>query len=312
MSLVERALKKIQESRANAAPQLQSGEEPAPVTPTARVQPSGLTVGLAHVAPSELAAPIAPARTVHVDREALRQAQVLPSPQQERLLADEYRHIKRPLIANAMGKGSSPVPNGHLIMMASALPGDGKTFTSVNLALSIALEKDISVLLIDADVAKPHITELFKLSGELGLLDVLTDETLNVETVVMPTDVPGLSILPAGKYSNMATELLASTRMEQILAQLIARDPNRVVLLDSPPLLLTSESRVLASIAGQIVLVVRAGVTPQHVVLDTIDLLDEDKFVGLVLNQSNKSGRSDYYDYYGQYGKYPDPTNDVT
>lgn len=284
MSLVERALKKIQESRAGLSPETLTAAVEAP-TP-ARPEP---------------AAPVTPARVVHVDREALRAARVLPPLQEERALAHEYRQIKRPLIAQALGRaGGTPIPNGHLIMMASALPGDGKTFTCINLAFSMSLEKDISVLLIDGDVAKPHISELFGLRSEPGLLDILRDESMDVESVILPTDMPGLSILPAGQQSDTATELLASARMEEVLRQITTRDPNRIVLLDSPPLLHTSESRVLASIAGQIVLVVRANETPQQAVLDVLDLLDEGKSVGLVLNQADESARKGYYDYYGQ------------
>src|SRR5690606_19819683 len=165
---------------------------------------------------------------------------------------------------------------------------------------SMSLEKDISVLLIDGDVAKPHISELFGLRSEPGLLDILRDESMDVESVILPTDMPGLSILPAGQQSDTATELLASARVEEVLRQITTRDPNRIVLLDSPPLLHTSESRVLASIAGQIVLVVRANETPQQAVLDVLDLLDEGRSVGLVLNQADESARKGYYDYYGQ------------
>src|SRR5690606_34509160 len=138
----------------------------------------------------------------------------------------------------------------------------------------------------------------FGVHEEKGLLDVLRDETVDVESVILPTDVPGLSLLPAGSHSSTATELLASARMHEIAKRMLARDPNRIVLFDSPPLLLTSEARVLADVAGQIVLVVRAGSTPQQPVLDAIDLLGEGKPVGLVLNQCTEQGAG-YYHYYG-------------
>lgn len=301
MSLVERALKKIHESRANAPAKPDSTVHLSSGAANSHARIDRTSIEIAPIPAHDLAEAISPTRTLHIDRDALRAAQILPSAQQERQLADEYRQIKRPLIANARIRGVEKLINGHLIMMASALPGDGKTFTSVNLALSMAQEKDTSVVLIDADVAKPHVSQLFGLHGERGLLDVLRDETLNVESVILPTDVPGLSVLPSGKHSDNATELLASARMEQVLAQISVRDPNRIVLLDSPPLLLTSESRVLASLVGQIVLVVRSGVTPQHAVLDALDLLGEGKSIGLVLNQSDEASRSGYYDYYGQY-----------
>jgi protein-tyrosine kinase len=244
--------------------------------------------------------PARPTRVVHIDRDALRHAELLPPVSQERQLAGEYRAIKRPLIANALGRGVPKIPGGHRIMIASAMPGDGKTFTSINLALSFALEKDLSVVLVDADVAKAHLSRTFGVHNELGLMDLLRDEPLDVESFILPTDVPGLSILPAGKAIDTANELLASARMEQIANQITVRYPNRIVLFDSPPLLVTSEAMAMSNVVGQIVMVVRAGVTPQSAVLDAIELLGEGKSIGLVLNQTDEQVRPGYYyQYYG-------------
>ncbi len=284
MSLVERALKKMQAAR------------PEPAQPTGTTTPVRIPI-----APkSEPAQTPAPTRILHIDRDALRAAGVLLPAEEEHLSSQEYRQIKRPLIANALGRGVPQLANGHLIMLASALPGDGKTFTSINLALSLALEKDMRTLLVDADVAKPHISRILGVRDEPGLLDVLRDERTDVESLILPTDIPGLSVLPAGRPSDTATELLASARMEALVAQIGARDSNRIVLFDSPPLLLTTESRALAGVVGQIVLVVRAGVTPQQAVFDSLELLGDGKSIGLVLNQSDEGRRSSYYGYYGQ------------
>lgn len=285
MSLVEQALKKLQAARGGVAP------APTPVRVHARTG----------AAASPPAAPVVRStRVVNLNREQMRAAGVLAPPQEERRILQQFRQIKRPLVANALGRGTPPLANGHLIMMASALPGDGKTFTSINLALSLALEKDVNVLLVDADVAKPHITRIFGVDGEPGLLDVLRDEHLDAESVILATDVPNLSILPAGRPSDTATELLASDRMQAVAARLGSADPKRIVLLDSPPLLLTTESRAMASVVGQIVLVVGAGSTPQKAVFDALDILGEGKHIGLVLNQSDENAHEGYYDYYGQ------------
>lgn len=288
MSLVEQALKKLQAARGGVAPQSEPRIETraAPLTPVEAARSAPL--------------PARPARIVVVDRPALRAAGVLPADVEERRITQEFRQVKRPLVANALGRGATQMQNGHLIMLASALPGDGKTFTSVNLALSIALEKDVRIVLVDADVAKPHISRIFNVQNEPGLLDVLRDETLDVESVILNTDVPNLCILPAGRPSETATELLASERMVEVVARLGAADRQRIVLFDSPPLLLTTESRALASVVGQIVLVVSAGVTPQKAVFDAIDLLGEGKSIGLVLNQCDDGGAPGYYNYYGQ------------
>lgn len=308
MSLVERALKKIQESRTHA----QGTAASAPPGTASHTAPmSGATretvshqQSAAAAAPRVAAVPkleqTTPTRIVHLDRDALRHAELLPPLGQERQLAGEYRHIKRPLIANALGRSVPKIANGHRIMIASAMPGDGKTFTSINLALSLALEKDLSVVVVDADVAKAHLSRAFGLQNEKGLMDLLRDEQLDVDAVILPTDVPGLSVLPAGKNSDTAPELLASARMELIASQISSRDPNRIVLFDSPPLLITSEAMALASVVGQIVMVVRSGVTPQSAVLDAIDLLGEGKTIGLVLNQTDEQTRPGYYyQYYG-------------
>jgi protein-tyrosine kinase len=279
MSLVERALNKMRD--AQIAVRLdRSGTHKVPPPPAG-------TVRVEHNQPK-----------LHLDRNALRAAEILPPQSQERRLSDEYRQIKRPLLAGATGRGGPQVPNGSLIMVTSALPGDGKTFTTVNLALSIALEKDASVLLVDADVAKPHISRLLGLQDQPGLQDVLQDESRDVESMILPTDVPGMSVLSAGRWNQHATELLASSRMERLVAQIGARDPSRIVLFDSPPLLLTSESRALASVVGQVVFVVRAGSTPQRAVYDALEFLGTNKPVGLVLNQSEESSREGYYGYH--------------
>lgn len=306
MSLVERALKKLQESR-------QSGDVPAPVEPLSSAPPV-LPLAAAPApapefrqpaassasAPASAPAASTPRRVVRIDHEALRAMQLLPPAAFQRQIGSQYQHIKRPLIAAALGKSSTPVSNGHLVMVASALPGEGKTFTSINLSLSMALERDIGVLLVDADVAKPHVSRIFNLQAERGLLDLLTDSTLHPDSLILPTDVPGLSILPAGIQVPNATELLASARMEQVVAQLGAVR-QRIVMFDSPPLLLSTESRAISNVVGQVVLVVRAESTSRMAVSDAIDLVGETKPISLILNQSESPPSSGYYGY-GSYG----------
>lgn len=236
-----------------------------------------------------------------IDLAALRKAGLVPANGDERRLTAQYRHIKRPLIGNATGRGAPRLANGHLIVIASAMPGEGKTFTAINLALSMSLEKDVQVVLVDADVPKPQLSHMLGASDTPGLLDVLRDETLDVERVILKTDIPNLSIIPAGGRSPEATELLASARMAKVASQLCEHNRRRIVLFDSPPLLLTNESQVLTAIAGQIVVVVRAGLTPQPVLLDALELVQGEAPVYLILNQSTRSPRDAYY-YYG-YGE---------
>lgn len=235
-------------------------------------------------------------RLVKIDQDALRSSGLLPPSTQEHELADQYRAIKRPLIQAAF-HDTEPTdgPLSKVLMIASALPGEGKTFTGINLAMSMAREKDHSVLLVDGDVAKPHISTLFGVDKEPGLLDLLSDPQLDVSSVILPTDIPGLSLLPAGTRSSGATELLASERMATIVQQLGNLDPSGLVLFDSLPILLTSESRVLSARMGQIVLVVKAGVTPQQAVADAIEIIGPKRKISLVLNHAELSGPMGYY-----------------
>lgn len=247
-----------------------------------------------------------PNKQVHVDRVALRHAGLLAPENHERQLADEYRQIKRPLLANAQGRTGVEVPRGNLIMISGAVSGEGKTFTCINLSLSIAREKDWRVVLVDGDIAKPHLTNLFGLADEPGLLDLLRDPDLSIGECIIATDLPGVAILPAGRRDDSATELLASKRMELLTSDLVSADPGTIVLFDSPPMLMTTESAVLASHMGQVVVVVRAGHTTHQQLEHTLTKLDPEKAISLILNQAELGADSlahgGSYGYYG-YGQ---------
>ncbi|MDR2215314.1 MAG: CpsD/CapB family tyrosine-protein kinase [Nevskiaceae bacterium] len=303
MSVVERALDKVR----------RRGAGPAPVSPVDVVAYAPASTGSASPPPIATVS-IAPdsAHTeprLFIDRRALRLAGYLPETQQDRRFADEYRRIKRPLLELAfqpVPEDQADLPSPRLVMMASALPGDGKTFTSINLALSLAREKDSSVVLVDGDVAKPHVSKIFGVEDQPGLMDLLANRSLNVADLILPTDVAGLSILPAGTRSDAATELLSSVRMREIAAQIIARNPRCIALFDSPPLLVSSEANALATSMGHVVLVVRAGKTPRHAVVDAVESLGERVRVSVVLNQGRRGiseGRYGYgYGYAEGYG----------
>jgi protein-tyrosine kinase len=276
MSVIENAIKRLQASRGVTAP---AGRERR----AAGYRPEGAPEGAAGV------------RTLPLDLDALREAGLLPPAHQERELAQQFRQIKRPLINNALGRGVTPLADGNLVMIASAVPGEGKTFTSLNLALSMRLEEDVTVLLVDGDVVNPRLSQILGADDSRGLLDVIKDPSIALASAILPTSVPGLSFLPAGHQEPNATELLASARMSEVVAQLARQDPTRLVLFDSAPLLLTTESHALTQIAGQIVMVVRADQTPQHVVLEALETLAESKSVSLILNQSMKQPHAGYY-----------------
>ena len=243
-----------------------------------------------------------PGHKVEIDRAALRASGFIAPEDEERTIIDQYRQIKRPLVAHAFGKRATKIEDGHLILVTSALAGDGKTFSCINLALSLAREQDRSVLLVDADIAKAHVSKLFGIEDQKGLMDLLEpDSTLTLSDVILATDVDGLSVMSAGQMHSHSTELLASNRMESLIKALTVQDPDRIVLFDSSPLLATSESRVLSTLMGQVVMVVCAGQTPKPAVLDAIAMIEEGKAVNLVLNQARNVSGDGYYGYgYGE------------
>ena len=249
------------------------------------------------------AAGTASGKEVILDLSRLREAGLVdPRSNKTNRTTEEFRRIKRPLLMHARGEGATTIANANSIMVTSAMPGEGKTFTSINLAMSIAMEMDKTVLLIDADVAKPDVTSRLGVEAEKGLIDVLMDDGLTLPDVLLRTDIPKLTLLPSGCRHVHSTELLASERMRQLTLELSNRYSDRIVIFDSPPLLLTSEARVLAALMGQIVLVTEESRTPQHAVKEAVDLLDANEIVGIVMNKGAKSTDGDSY---GGYGYYP-------
>ena len=241
----------------------------------------------------------------HLDESQLIHRGLLAPLDQAIPVADEFRRIKRPLIDNAMKHGDQHEDHMNLIMVASALPGAGKTFCSVNLAASISLERELNVLLVDADVAKRHISDALGLGDRPGLIDILEDETLSIADVLVRTDLNDIQVLPAGRKHTQSTELIASERMEKIMRELATRYSDRMIILDSPPLLLTSEALALASQVGQIAVVVESGKTTNQEIQEALELLDRDKAINFILNKSLYSQTGGYYGGgygYGTYG----------
>jgi protein-tyrosine kinase len=243
--------------------------------------------------------PVVASRRVELDLAHLAAAGIV-TPQAPRTnIADQYRVIKRPLIQNAVGKGAIPLNHGNLIMVTSALSGEGKSFTALNLAMSIAAELDHTVMLVDADVARPSVLRMLGLPPGPGLLDLL-EGNADMSQVLLRTNIDKLTVLPSGSPLPRATELLASEAMRQLLSDIATRYHDRIVIFDSPPLLLTTESRVLASQMGQIVMVVHAGKTLQADVEHALSTIESCPVRLMLLNQSQAT--SDAYGYSYGYG----------
>ncbi|MBV7534754.1 XrtA-associated tyrosine autokinase [Duganella sp. sic0402] len=214
-------------------------------------------------------------------------------------VAEDFRIIKRPLLRNARGDKDGPaIHHGNLIVVTSAMPGEGKTYCAVNLAMSIAMEMDITVLLVDADVARPSVLKVLGLPPAPGLMDILLRDKTDLADVILRTNVATLSILPAGRANKHATELLASRSMSRLLTEIAERYADRIVIFDSPPLLMTTEASVLATQMGQILMVVESERTTQHAVKQALRHIEQCPHVKLLYNKSSAFSGGGYYGYY--------------
>lgn len=261
------------------------------------------------VAPSPVAAvqgtpelpPAAPprlSREVHLDLERLAAMGYLVPGAVRSNLALDFRHIKRALLKTAQELAQQTSRRASLIMVTSAVAGEGKTFCAVNLAMSIAMEVDTSVLLVDADVVRPSVTERLGIDADRGLLDVLNDPRIDLADVMLRTNVPKLSLLPAGTPNTRSTELLSSAAMDRLLADLATRYADRVIVFDAPPLLLTAESRVLASRVGQVLVVVDSTRTTTAQVEEAFTAVESVPAVSSILNRTAASDAYSAYDGY--------------
>ncbi|WP_395344625.1 XrtA-associated tyrosine autokinase [Ningiella sp. W23] len=243
-----------------------------------------------------------PDKLMTVDLQRLEELGFVTLTNARRQINEEYREIKRKLIQNAFGPLSKTLPNSNIIMVSSARPSEGKTFTAVNLALSIAAEQDKTVLLVDADVLKPNVLRTLAVPEKKGLMDYLLGETEDISDVLYRTNVPKLRIIPAGSSHHLSTELLASGIMNETVNEFSTRYSDRVVIIDTPPLIGINESAVLASFAGQAVIVVEEGRTKLQDIQQSVERLNPDMAIGFVVNKSIASSETGGYYGYSYYG----------
>jgi exopolysaccharide/PEP-CTERM locus tyrosine autokinase len=198
--------------------------------------------------------------------------------------------------------------SGRLIMITSARPGEGKTFTSINLALAFASERDAKALLVDVDTQHPGLPEIFGIPGEKGIVDVLAGN-LELSEVLIQTNLPNLMLLPAGRGGPHVPELLSSREMEALLVELMQRLSDRFIIIDTPPCMASSDAAALAPLVGQIVFVVEAHSTQQAEVEAALSMLSACPQISLLLNKSETLA-SEHFGSYGYYYHSPDDGND--
>ena len=239
-------------------------------------------------------------RTIAIDRDKLAEAGMIVPGAAVTALAEEFRLVKRQLLNTSRTIRGDDADKSRMILVSSAKPNDGKTFCAINLALSLAAEKDVEILLVDADFAKPDILNHLGAADGPGLLDALNG-SMSAEDCILDTDIPQLSVLPAGTRTVADTELLASQRAKTVLDGLAGANPRRIVIFDSPPVLAASPASALASHVGQVMLIVRADKTSESDLREAVALLDECEQVQLLLNSVSfqPGGRR-----YGGYGAY--------
>ena len=317
MSIVERALQKAQaKGRQEAAitpvgVASDVGEDVEVVPPSGSfasdvADPVGASLSSFGVPEAASATSTDAKAIVHLDFARLRDEGRVPSSEMTRQVEEEMRRVKWPVLNAIEGRGGEKAARNNVVLVTSAVPGEGKTFTSLNLALSIVRDRESRVVLVDGDVARPGLTPTLGLEGRPGLNEVLEDTAMDVGDVIYRTDIDGLFFVPAGRWHDHSPEFFAGSRMPQVIDELSRRVGNGVIIFDSPPLLATNDAQALTRYAGQVLLVVRSDDTEQQAVLDALALVDRTAVVSAVLNRVSPSIVSRYYGqyYYGyNYGQ---------
>lgn len=303
MSIIEKAIQR-------KAEQQEQQSEPSIInsTPAEQEQEQAITTAAATTAPKmtkheyvsrEASDTHSERNQVQLDLKSLEQKGFVSLSTQRRLINEEYRVVKRKLINNAFGPLASTLHHPNLILVSSPRPGEGKTFSSINLALSIALEQDKTVLLVDADVLRPKVAKTLGVDYPLGLTDYLLSPDVKVADILLNTNVPRLKLITAGSPHHLSTELLASDRMLNLATEFANRYADRLVILDAPPLLGVNETAVLAAMCGQGVLVVEENKTRLAEIEQSVSLLPAEMAVGFLINKAHRNQGKGYgYGYY--------------
>lgn len=319
MSIIEKALAKKQQQPSSPSLLERASDKltdaKAPEVPTASAEASAAQEESNTAPDAEISTPVSPVagqnsatasaakiesnndKMLHLNIENLKQRGFLVDPNERSQLHEEFRFVKRRILKTAFGPLNDTLEHSNLILVTSSRTNEGKTYNSINLALSIAMEQDKTVLLIDADVLKPSICKELGVEAEVGLVDYLLGQTDDLQGIIYNTNIPNLRIIPAGARHHLTSELLASGKMVEMTKELASRYSDRVILFDAPPLLGINETQALTSLVGQQILVVEENKTQLSSLENAISLLNKDRAIGLVLNKTVQ-----HRNLYGQYG----------
>lgn len=234
---------------------------------------------------------------VTLDQRWMRAQRIITPGEKRTVMTETFRRVKRHVLAN-IAKGSSS-QRSNLVMVTSALSGEGKTFCAVNLAMSLSAEVGRTVLLVDADFEHPGVPEALGLpdNGSRGFMDLLADPAITLADVLVPTDMDKLTLLPAGTPQAHATELLSGERPARLLDAIAGHFADRIVVFDTAPLLAASESCALAALMGQIVLVVEAGRTTENAMKEALARIESCNVAGVILNKGRGAEADGRYRY---------------
>lgn len=298
VSILERAARRLDQALGSSNPVNYAASADA-----VRRQVHDHTLDLAEPIPSQNEIDDLPqrlSRRGEIDLVSLRENGYIVPDSPATVTAEEFRLLKRQLLLNAFARGEGAIRNGNLILVCSTQPNEGKTFCAINLALSIASERDLTVLLVDADFAKPEILSTLGLEGGKGLIDVIADPSLNLSDCLIRTNIENFAVLPAGRQHHLTTELLASERMGMMIEEIAQRYRDRVIIFDSPPVLASSAASVLALHVGQTLFVVEAESTREPQLREGLAMISACKNTHLLLNKTKfSSGGRKFGSYYG-------------
>ena len=300
MGKISDALEKMQIKEEKKLPEKQAGvsqKEPATVVkPSAKMETSLNVVKENKTVSNATGLAAAKKKAVITKKPVDRNLIAVNEPQSYE--AEQFRILKSKILFPVEG-----IPP-RSILVTSALPGEGKSFVSTNVAISIAQNINEYVLLMDCDVRRPTIHTLFGYPDEIpGLTDYLAEDA-SLSSLLLNTEINKLTLLPAGTTPENPSELLSSAKMSDLVDEVIERYHDRYVIIDTPPLNLTSETSVIARLAEKVIIVVDFKHTKRNMVIDLIHAIGKEKVLGIVLNRYENMNVSNGYQKYSQYYKY--------